>query len=49
MGSDAPIVLDYRLDAVNPRVLRLLWTIGAGNRWVVMVPDFATFFAALGL
>ncbi len=49
MGSDAPIVLDYRLDAANPCVLRLKWSSGAENRWVVMAPDFATFVAALGL
>jgi hypothetical protein len=49
MGTDAPIVLDYRLDDVNPRVLRLRWSIGAQNRWVIMAPDFATLVAALGL
>lgn len=49
LGSDAPIVLDYRLDAVNPRVLWLLWPSEAQNRWVVMAPDFATFVSALGL
>jgi len=49
MGSDAPIVLDYRLNAVSPRVLRLRWSIGDENRWVVMAPDFATFVAGLGL
>lgn len=49
LGSDAPIVLDYRLDTANLCVLRLRWSIGAANCWVVMAPDFVTFVAALGL
>lgn len=50
LGSDAPIALDYRHDAANPRVIRLRW-VGPDtpNRWVVMAPDFASFAAALGL
>jgi hypothetical protein len=50
IGSDAPILLDYREKADNPCVLRLLWSRGgSSNQWVVMAPDFPTFVAALGL
>ncbi|WAS96886.1 hypothetical protein [Nannocystis punicea] len=49
LGSDAPILLDYRLDLAQPQVLRLLWSRSEGNRWVVAAPDFAGFAAALGL
>ena len=50
LGSDAPILLDYRQDINNPRVIRLRWSSGGGaNRWVIMAPDFASFVAALGL
>jgi len=50
LGSDAPILLDYREDVVNPRVIRLRWSgCGKANEWVVMAPDFATFVSALGL
>lgn len=49
LGSDAPIVLDYRLDVVSPRVLRLRRPSWDQGHWVIMAPDFATFVAALGL
>ena len=50
LGSDAPILLDYRQDIANPRVIRLRWSSdGGANRWVVMAPDFASFVEALGL
>jgi len=50
LGSDAPILLDYREDAANPRVIRLRWAgSGKANEWVVMAPDFGSFVAALGL
>jgi hypothetical protein len=50
LGSDAPILLDYRKDAANPRVIRLRWSgKGKANEWVVMAPDFGSFVAALGL
>lgn len=52
LGSDAPILLDYRDDPMNPRVLRLWWSpVGKGdnNKWVVMAPDFGTFVNVLGL
>jgi hypothetical protein len=50
LGSDAPILLDYREDAANPRVIRLRWSgNGKANEWVVLTPDFDSFVAALGL
>lgn len=50
LGSDAPILLDYREDAANPRVIRLRWSgNGKANKWVVMAPDFVSFVEALGL
>ncbi|MCI0740041.1 MAG: hypothetical protein L0Y72_13430 [Gemmataceae bacterium] len=50
LGSDAPILLDYRLDRTNPRVLRLLYPRdGSPNRWVIMANDFPSFVEALGL
>jgi hypothetical protein len=50
LGSDAPILLDYREDSANPRVIRLRWSDnGKANEWVVMAPDFSSFVAALGL
>ncbi len=48
LGSDAPILLDYR--CTPPRIVRLLW--GATrqqNRWVTMAEDFRTFAGALDL
>lgn len=50
LGSDAPILLDYRANVGNPLVIRLRWHgNGKVNEWVAMAPDFATFVAALGL
>jgi hypothetical protein len=50
LGSDAPILLDYRVDAENPRVIRLRWSPGGeDNRWVVMASTFDSFVEALGL
>lgn len=43
LGSDAPIVLDYRADAFRPCVLRLQFQFGesrAKNRWVKAAEDF---------
>jgi hypothetical protein len=52
MGSDSPIVLDYRSNLENPRVLRLRcsridnrWH----NRWVTIAPIFREFAVLLGL
>jgi hypothetical protein len=52
LGSDAPILLDYRHDRVQPRVLRLRWSrdVPRGpNHWVSMAPNFDAFAQALGL
>ncbi len=50
LGSDAPILLDYRVDAANPRVIRLRWSPdGKDNQWVLMSPDFDSFVQELGL
>jgi hypothetical protein len=50
LGSDAPILLDYREDVSNPRVIRLWWPgNNKPNRWVVMAQDFQSFVDALGL
>jgi hypothetical protein len=50
LGSDSPLVLDYRAGPTDPRVIRLLWPgEGQPNRWVVMAPDFPTFAEAMGL
>lgn len=50
LGSDAPILLDYRENKATPRVIRLRWSPdGKTNEWVIMAPDFASFVASLGL
>jgi hypothetical protein len=52
IGSDAPIVLDYRESPTNPRVLRLRYNDDSPplvGKWVELTPDFATFVDALGL
>jgi hypothetical protein len=50
LGSDAPILLDYRENATDPRVIRLRWPgDGKANEWVIMAQDFATFVSILGL
>jgi len=50
LGSDAPILLDYREDAASPRVLRLRWSSDGGpNHWVIAAPDFGTMVEILGL
>jgi hypothetical protein len=50
LGSDAPILLDYRLDKTNPWVIRLRWPgDGSRNHWVVMADDFRSFVEVLGL
>jgi hypothetical protein len=48
LGSDAPIALDFREDATNPRVIRLSYS-GGRSRWISLAPDFASFVEALGL
>ncbi len=50
LGSDAPILLDYRDDLQNPSVIRLQWSSdGANNRWVPMAKDIQHFVDVLGL
>lgn len=52
IGSDSPIVLDYREDAANPRVVHLRYEPNAPplvGKWVVLTPDFLSFVEALGL
>src|SRR5277367_3861472 len=40
LGSDAPIALDYRQQADEPRVIRLRWA-PEGNHWVEVAQTFA--------
>ena len=52
LGSDSPIVLDYRDGLPPPRVMRLRWPEGGrgeNNEWVQMAASFAEFVAKLGL
>ena len=50
LGSDAPILLDYRTDPAEPRVLRLRWSErGDSNHWVEAAPSFEAFARILGL
>ncbi len=42
MGSDAAIILDYRLDSSQPKVLRLRWE-ESGNHWVECAKTFSDF------
>jgi hypothetical protein len=50
LGSDAPIVLDYRSGTPPPRVLRLRWaTKRSENRWVEVAPSFERFVELLGI
>jgi len=47
-GSDAAIVLDYRGESDEPRVLRLQWG-ESGNHWVVLAETFEVFAEVLSL
>jgi len=50
LGSDAPIILDYRRDVKRPTVLRLKWgRTFADNRWIVASESFAVMCATLGI
>ena len=50
LGSDSPILLDYRADPTAPKVVYLEWPGGGqANHWVVMAPDFASFVEMLGV
>jgi hypothetical protein len=48
LGSDAPLALDYRLSATEPRVIRLRWA-QDGNHWVEVAPTFDQFAAHLAV
>jgi hypothetical protein len=49
MGSDSPIVLDFRGNAADPPVLRLRWGLrGEGNVWVQGATNFDSFARLLG-
>jgi hypothetical protein len=50
MGSDAPIILDYRNADSDPPVLRLRWSEGRDNNaWVRCAASFDEFADMLGL
>jgi hypothetical protein len=51
IGSDAPILLDYRDDPGEPRLVGLKWAepYPAGNHWVPIARNFAEFAEALDL
>lgn len=43
LGSDAPIILDYRVDSLRPSVRRLRFTDGSSHTdWVTAAADFET-------
>ena len=47
-GDDSGIVLDYRTDAADPRVVASDWDDGPGGcRWRQVTPTFSTFVALL--
>jgi len=48
IGSDAPIVLDYRSSLTLPRVLRLQWN-SDGNEWIKISDSFDEFVDLAGL
>jgi hypothetical protein len=49
LGSDAPIVLDYSRNAVDPPVMRLRWGPNQKNEWVQGAQNFREFASILGL
>lgn len=49
LGSDAPIILNYAIDQIDPPVFRLRWRDGRGTDWVQGARNFADFAALLGL
>jgi hypothetical protein len=49
LGSDAPIILNYGVDALDPPVFRLRWTPNEPTKWVQGARNFAEFAALLGL
>ena len=51
LGSDSPILLDYKEDRSNPTVIRLKWrkALGLPNAWVRCANNFDEFADMLGL
>jgi hypothetical protein len=49
LGSDAPILLDYRHGGSNPPVIRLEWRKPTANVWVRCAGSFEEFADMLGL
>jgi hypothetical protein len=48
-GDDVGIALDYRTDALDPRVVASDWGSGQGCVWREVAPTFSTFVRLLGL
>jgi len=49
LGSDAPIILNYAVDAVEPPVFRLRWLPNQPTKWVQGARSFDEFASILGL
>jgi hypothetical protein len=49
LGSDAPVLLDYRADRSTPAVIHLLWRKPDPNTWVRCADNFDQFADLLGL
>jgi hypothetical protein len=49
LGSDAPIILNYAVDALDPPVFRLRWAPNQPNKWVQGARNFGEFAFLLGL
>jgi hypothetical protein len=49
LGSDAPIILNYAVDAFDPPVFRLRWLPNKATKWVQGARNFAEFALLLGL
>jgi hypothetical protein len=49
LGSDAPIILNYAVDALDPPVFRLRWIPNQPNKWVQGARNFSEFVSLLGL
>jgi hypothetical protein len=47
-GSDAPIILDYSRDSLDPPVFRLRYSAGGRTDWVQAAANLAEFSAILG-
>jgi len=49
LGSDAPIILNYAVDAVDPPIFRLRWLSNQPTKWVQGARNFDEFASILGL